>query len=248
MNERADAATSTGRSAPARQRGLAEEWNAQLSLYASVGEDPGPAGRAYRRRVGVVVCAAGLVMVLSVVASWRLVGRVPRLLVGLALVLPLLGLVMMVSGHNPLAGHRRGDSGSSDPLDATRPDQPWQPADLDLRQECPACGATTAWDGTVDPADAPGEGPGVGFTCRCGNRFVATGEPVVRALADALLAAPIHFEDGTDASEHRFRAALGPALLWVAMGDFPAEALYHLKVGEVELRRVDEWPAAWSRP
>lgn len=97
--------------------------------------DQGPAGRAYRRRVGIVVWLVGDAVTAIVGVAWISGGGAPRLLVGLAVTLWITGLVMAFSGHNPLlrAGwvpripllhlaRRVSAGGAREPVAAARPD------------------------------------------------------------------------------------------------------------------------------
>ncbi|MCC6436485.1 MAG: hypothetical protein IT196_15730 [Acidimicrobiales bacterium] len=240
------------------QQGLADQWNAELTQAAVRQRNGrgGAAGRAYRRKVGLVVWLVGDLCTLTAVLAWWSGGRVPRLLIGLAVVLWGVGVAMMLTGHNPLERFGRPAVLPGALAYGASPDRPSPsvPALTGTRSaryrwerplcECPNCGARAAWDGSVETDEA---GPALGFRCVCGNRFATVDPPGLDALRAALVAAPIRWRAEKVRAERRWSSDWDGLQLDLELGDFPAEPLYLLFIHGVRVAGIDDWPEAWPK-
>ncbi len=102
------------------QQRLASQWDHELARAATLQHDDSPDARRYRRQVGLVVWGLGDVCVFATIGCLHWVGRVPRVLLGLDIVLWVVGLVMFFTGRNPLARLAKRTGAATSPPPAPR--------------------------------------------------------------------------------------------------------------------------------
>lgn len=195
-----------------------------------------PRARRLVRVGGVAVAAVGVGCLLATVLTYRSTRRVSRIVFGGIVCLPI-GVVMVVSGRNVLAGigspnnAALGAANSEDPGDC-------------FSSECPACGAMARWTGEVAGGDDDPERAAV-LRCRCGNTFEETGGDV-DAFFDGLLGERIDWI-GTGDVERPWSALWHGIVVTLELGDFPAEHLYRVLRGDSVLTEVSDWPPTWIK-
>ncbi|MGD9751393.1 MAG: hypothetical protein AB7W59_10395 [Acidimicrobiia bacterium] len=256
---------------------LTDEWQRELRQAATLESDRGPAGRAYRRRAGIVVWVIGDVCSAAVAIAWYAGGGLPLGLLVVAAVLWSAGLVLVLRRGNPLersgrlprlpflAGAlptsvRAPSGGTVAASPAVPPPLPAPPATVvPIRaamsdgwrrptRECSRCGAGAIWDGTVGPLHVDEPGPTLGYRCVCGNRFVPVDPAGFAAVRQGLLAAPLRWRPlSDDPGERRWSTEWDGVEPMLERADARSEASYRVSLGGVLLLRVDDWPTTWAR-